>query len=531
MDSKLDETEKKKCLAKALGMLPSLEKALCVLGYICSGYSQSQELLLQKGFISILHELEELPAQEDVYHIGGAAESVLDRILDSEAAKKAVVDIRESSKQKRVHDALQKQKEMREKLLSQQKSVWGLIDESMGDDDEDDDDACHCQICYDGYKKLPGEVIGIYLKTYPCPTDPRALLTLKSESEISAMNLRDLPSELCKGISRDASCSALFNSAMVFIHFSCHRNATKAERTKAKPLSEWEAAVRRNLGNPCDTMFPLRGPAMDDSSFSSHLSSFLSTVRSSRGRINISSPSDAANVFISAIFFNLIRAAYVGKVRFEPRFLLCYERGVTDSLPANTQLTLTSKASCLSIMPWLVDAALEMNSSSLESRLENSSKEHPLMVAALCIAVCPKKQWEVMFPELVRRVIQQSCIEYGSLAHINRSDLREVSLEDRFGACFGGLSALLIADRLIQAFRKGSDSVSDMRKRFVSDSKSVTKEIDEISSELDDLKECESFQEVFDILGILEQVLSSSRDENTFVNNIWNDAASGKSDS
>ena len=48
------------------------------------------------------------------------------------------------------------------------------------------------------------------------------------------------------------------------IHFSCHRDATRAERSMRQPKEEWDGATLRNNQTKCNNLFPMQGPQTSD---------------------------------------------------------------------------------------------------------------------------------------------------------------------------------------------------------------------------------------------------------------------------
>jgi hypothetical protein len=51
------------------------------------------------------------------------------------------------------------------------------------------------------------------------------------------------------------------------IHFSCHREASRAERTMKQPKEEWEGATLRNSQTKCNNLFPLWGASVSEEAY------------------------------------------------------------------------------------------------------------------------------------------------------------------------------------------------------------------------------------------------------------------------
>lgn len=88
-----------------------------------------------------------------------------------------------------------------------------------------------CVVCGEGETYRPGDTLGTYTfcKRVPLLADSRSV----AEAEAATTASR-----------HDACYSSVthFN----IIHYSCHREATRAERTLKQPKEEWEGATLRN---------------------------------------------------------------------------------------------------------------------------------------------------------------------------------------------------------------------------------------------------------------------------------------------
>jgi len=108
--------------------------------------------------------------------------------------------------------------------------------------------------CQEGYTFKPEAILGFYTFT-------------------KRVNMNTIP--LIAGSNRQENSYSTvthFN----FIHFSCHRDATKAERTMKVPKEEWEGATLRNSQTRCNNLFPMQGPKVSDDSYSQSVEKFWS---------------------------------------------------------------------------------------------------------------------------------------------------------------------------------------------------------------------------------------------------------------
>jgi E3 ubiquitin-protein ligase UBR4 len=52
-----------------------------------------------------------------------------------------------------------------------------------------------------------------------------------------------------------------------FIHFSCHRDAAKADKALKQPKEEWDGATVRNQQTKCNNLCPVWGPNITDEAY------------------------------------------------------------------------------------------------------------------------------------------------------------------------------------------------------------------------------------------------------------------------
>eukprot|EP00026_Physarum_polycephalum_P007765 Phypoly_transcript_07831.p1 GENE.Phypoly_transcript_07831~~Phypoly_transcript_07831.p1 ORF type:complete len:524 (+),score=164.84 Phypoly_transcript_07831:223-1572(+) len=112
-----------------------------------------------------------------------------------------------------------------------------------------------CMVCREGYSFKPHEVLGFYTYSKRVP-----LSWLGACAQTSGRG------------ENGYTTVTHFN----VIHFSCHRDATKAERGLKVPKEEWDGAALRNQQTRCNAIFPLPGSRVSDDTFIAHMDKFWS---------------------------------------------------------------------------------------------------------------------------------------------------------------------------------------------------------------------------------------------------------------
>ena len=70
------------------------------------------------------------------------------------------------------------------------------------------------------------------------------------------------------------------------IHFSCHREAARAERGGKQPKEEWDGATLRNSQTRCNNLLPLRGASVSDAAYSNCVEGWWATLQQQSGRVD-----------------------------------------------------------------------------------------------------------------------------------------------------------------------------------------------------------------------------------------------------
>lgn len=106
------------------------------------------------------------------------------------------------------------------------------------EDVEEEEDGLACMVCREGYKLRPTDLLGVY-------------------SFSKRVNLG-------VGTSGNTRGDCVYTTVSYFniIHFQCHQEAKRADAALKNPKKEWEGATLRNNESLCNSLFPVRGPAV-----------------------------------------------------------------------------------------------------------------------------------------------------------------------------------------------------------------------------------------------------------------------------
>eukprot|EP01096_Ripella_sp_DP13-Kostka_P003623 TRINITY_DN1544_c3_g1_i5.p1 TRINITY_DN1544_c3_g1~~TRINITY_DN1544_c3_g1_i5.p1 ORF type:complete len:4907 (+),score=2611.56 TRINITY_DN1544_c3_g1_i5:95-14722(+) len=119
---------------------------------------------------------------------------------------------------------------------------------SFAADEEQEETGLVCRICFEGYTYRPTDTLGFYVNVQP-----------KEQLYSSASNFTTL-------------------------HFSCHRNAAKADADAHK--EEWEGASMRNSNCPCNNLFPILGPSTDPADYAQQVEKYWTLQQNRLGRVD-----------------------------------------------------------------------------------------------------------------------------------------------------------------------------------------------------------------------------------------------------
>ena len=238
--------------ATALGR-PALPFVLQLLGSLARGHTGVQQLLLSRGLMPRLHALERQSSSASKA-VGTWAEALLEVLRERAAAE--VDQLRKATSESKRKAALDKRKQILQsmgmKVQSAEEGGSGGEERVSGGAvivsaaaptvmEELEEESGHvCVVCGEGETYRPGETLGAYCfcKRVPLLGDCHSV----AEAEAA-------PSVGMSG--RHEACYATVSHFNI-IHFSCHREATRAERTMKQ--------VRPNPTPPHPTTPPLPHP-------------------------------------------------------------------------------------------------------------------------------------------------------------------------------------------------------------------------------------------------------------------------------
>ena len=252
----------------ALGQLvgrAALPFVLRMLTGLVYGHPSSQSLGAQ---LSALRPLQQLEGMASSSRVGPLAESLLQALmLNNDEVSKAVADLRGLKKQQKKQKALDQRAKMlaqmgfaaataatgpggnksktAQQLQLQSSAAAHLSSFASGLDSLDESGATRlkCSVCLEGYAYKPTLQLGFYVYNAQCVLGAGAV-----DDGASG------------GSSGEESVGVTTVSHFSLIHYSCHREAAKADKKLQPPKSEWEGATIRNQHTLCNNLFPILQP-------------------------------------------------------------------------------------------------------------------------------------------------------------------------------------------------------------------------------------------------------------------------------
>ena len=254
---------------------PALPFVLQLLGGLAKGHVGIQMVLLSTDLMSRLHALERQSSSASKA-IGTLAESLLEALRERAAAD--VDRLRRETTETKRKAALDKRKRMLKSMgmgTHGKTIVAQTVSPSMAMDLEEETGYV-CVVCGEGETYRPGEALGCY--TF-CKRVP--LIGGGGSSSLS-------PGRSAAAISAGVSASEMgYSSVSHFnlIHFACHRDATRAERTLKQPKEEWEGATLRNSQTKCNNLLPIQSSTIGEEAYAICVEQWWASL-SSCGRVD-----------------------------------------------------------------------------------------------------------------------------------------------------------------------------------------------------------------------------------------------------
>ena len=111
------------------------------------------------------------------------------------------------------------------------------------EDVEEEEDGLACMVCREGYSLRPGDALGVYSYT----------------------------KRVSLGGATRGDCVYTTVSHFNVIHFQCHHEAKRADAALKNPKKEWDGAALRNNETLCNSVFPIKGPALPSTQYARYL--------------------------------------------------------------------------------------------------------------------------------------------------------------------------------------------------------------------------------------------------------------------
>ncbi|KAG1664196.1 E3 ubiquitin-protein ligase UBR4 [Nymphon striatum] len=233
---------------------PALKYVLRILTGLSRKHKATQTLI-SADCVPIMHRLEQMSSNE---HVGSLAENLMETLKDHQSVAHKIDQARRLTKSEKKKLAMaMREKELGALGMKTNEKGQVSIDESsiLTDmDDLGDESGLVCVICREGYKFQPTKVLGIYTFT-------------------KRVNIDD-----CEGKTRQTSGHVTVSHFNV-VHVDCHMAAVRLARGR----DEWESAVLQNANTKCNSLLPLWGPQVLESSFASALARHNNNIQECTG--------------------------------------------------------------------------------------------------------------------------------------------------------------------------------------------------------------------------------------------------------
>ncbi|GAB6031468.1 hypothetical protein CHUAL_009237 [Chamberlinius hualienensis] len=232
----VDSDELKEFISK-----PALKYILRLLTGLSQSHEKTQKLV-STSCIPIIHRLEQISSDE---HVGSLAENLMEALKENLEAAKKIEEARRLTRSEKKRLAMA----MREKQLAGlgmstnekgQVTAKGSILQQM--EELSEESGLVCVICREGYRFQPNKVIGIYTFTKRCNADDFENKPRKTTAYSTVTH---------------------FNA----IHIDCHMSAVRLARSR----DEWESAALQNGNTKCNGLLPTWGLQVPESAFASCL--------------------------------------------------------------------------------------------------------------------------------------------------------------------------------------------------------------------------------------------------------------------
>uniref|UniRef100_A0A7S0BFW7 E3 ubiquitin ligase UBR4 C-terminal domain-containing protein n=1 Tax=Rhodosorus marinus TaxID=101924 RepID=A0A7S0BFW7_9RHOD len=107
-----------------------------------------------------------------------------------------------------------------------------------------------CLVCRDGFQSKPDEILGLYV--------------FCKRVAVSARKTEEDTTNVATWSSGDYQLNFFYTTVthLNAIHYSCHRESVRLDRSSSRPRDEWEGSALRNSQTKCNNLFPLEPPTI-----------------------------------------------------------------------------------------------------------------------------------------------------------------------------------------------------------------------------------------------------------------------------
>ena len=263
---------------------PALPLVLQLLGALARGHTAVQEQLVSGGQLMVrLHALEGQSSSASKA-IGTLAESLLEALKESAQAAAEVDRLRQATQDSKRKAALDKRQQILASMgmarSGNSKNVIVADTQTALMEDLEEETGHICVVCGEGETYRAGETLGAYCFCKRVPM-PAPLAGGSAGTPGSAGSLLEGASAV---LARHEQCYSTVTHFNV-IHFACHREASRAERTMKQPKEEWEGATLRNSQTKCNNLFPFWGASVSEEAYAVYVEQWWSHLQHA-GRVD-----------------------------------------------------------------------------------------------------------------------------------------------------------------------------------------------------------------------------------------------------
>lgn len=460
--------------------LPSIPLILSMLRGLSKGHLATQKCIEEEGILYLLHSLEGVSGEND---IGARAENLLDTLADSNGdgfLGEQIHKLRDATKDEMRRRALKKRQQllqglgMRQELASdggERIVVAQLIIEGL-EDVKDEEDGLACMVCREGYSLRPNDILGVYCYS--------KRVNLGSSSSVNSRG------------------DWVYTTVSHFniIHFQCHQEARRADAALKNPKKEWDGATLRNNETLCNCIFPLRGPAVP-------LAQYVRCVDQYWDNLNALGRADGSRLRLLTYDIALMLARFATRASFS-----------TDCKGGGRE----SNSRLLPFMIQMASYLLEQGSSNTRilsparsSSSSGTTEESVQFMMVNSLLSDSYFDWSQHRPSFLKSGIHHAYMQnkHGQSTSADPKDSAQI-----FTIIQPMLVYIGLVEQLQRFFKLGGAGKKDvpwdvvMKEKLV-DMKEMVGFSKEMLSWLDDMGSASDLQEVFDIMGVLGDVLGN----------------------